>query len=225
MIALREAIASGELKPGERLYQDAIAERMGVSRVPVREALHVLRADGQLDYSPHKGYWVSALTLESVEEINLIRRLLESEAIRLAVPKLDREVLEKMEALDRDMKAAHEIDDIPRFASLNHDFHFALFDRAGLPRLSQHIEMLWKSVDIYRMSVFTDHATRESMMFEHNDLLEACRQGDVIRVLEVTEVHRGKALDTLSIVVTAADDDGATPHSMRAGAATDAGPD
>ncbi|MDH3463960.1 MAG: GntR family transcriptional regulator, partial [Acidimicrobiia bacterium] len=67
--ALRESIATGELRPGERLYQGAIAEQMGVSRVPVREALNVLKAAGQLDYSPHRGYWVSSLSRESVEEI------------------------------------------------------------------------------------------------------------------------------------------------------------
>lgn len=199
--ALRESIATGELRPGERLYQDAIAEQMGVSRVPVREALNVLRADGQVEYTPHRGYWVSALSRESVEEIKLIRGLLEEEAVRLAVPKLDDELVERMEALNNSMMEAHDIDDVSRFARLNHEFHFALFDRAGLPRLSHHIDMLWKSADIYRMSIFTDHDDRDAMLTDHADLIEACRNRDLERALQVMEQHRGKAVDTLTNLV------------------------
>lgn len=199
--ALRESIASGVLRPGERLYQDAIAEQMGVSRVPVREALNVLRADGQLEYSPHRGYWVSALTRESVGEIKLIRSLLEGEAVRLAFPKLDADLLDAMEALNQSMVEAHDADDVPRFARLNHEFHFALFDRAGLPRLSQHIEMLWKSVDMYRVPIFTENATRDSMLPEHAELIDACRRRDLAAALDVMERHRGKAVATLTGLV------------------------
>lgn len=206
---LRESIASGVLRPGERLYQDAIAEQMGISRVPVREALNVLKADGQLEYSPHRGYWVTALTRRSVEEIKLIRALLEGEAMRLAFPKMDQDLLDAMEAMNQSMAEAHEADDIARFARLNHEFHFALFDRAGLPRLSQHIDMLWKSVEIYRMPIFTDHATRDSMLPEHADLIHACRQQDLEGALRVMETHRGKAVATLlsNLIV----DDGTQP--------------
>ena len=204
--ALRESIATGELLPGERLYQDAIAERMGVSRVPVREALNVLRADGQLEYTPHRGYRVSALSRESVEEIKLIRGLLEKEAVTLAVPKLDDELVERMETLNRSMMEAHDTDDVARFARLNHEFHFALFDRAGLPRLSQHIDMLWKSADIYRMSIFTDHDDRDGMLAEHGALIEACRARDLDLALEVMEQHRNKAVDTLTNLVDVKDE-------------------
>lgn len=210
MRALRESIATGELRPGERLYQDAIAEQMGVSRVPVREALNVLRADGQLEYTPHRGYWVSALSRESVEEIKLIRGLLENEAIKLAVPKLDDELVQRMETLNDAMIEAHDTDDVSRFAHLNHEFHFALFDRAELPRLSQHIDVLWKSADIYRMSIFTDHDDRDHMLADHADLIEACRARDLERALEVMEEHRNKSVDTLTNLVN---DGPETPHS------------
>jgi len=199
--ALRESITTGELRPGERLYQDAIAEQMGVSRVPVREALNVLRADGQLEYTPHRGYWVSALSRESVAEINLIRRLLESEAIRLAFASLDQDLVDHMESVNREMTEAHEVDDINQFVRLNHAFHFALFERSGLPRLLQHIEMLWKSVDIYRMSIFTDHDIRDAMLSEHGELIAACRSGDLDAAQDVMEIHRGKAVDALSTLV------------------------
>lgn len=199
--ALRESIATGELRPGERLYQDGIAQQMGVSRVPVREALNVLKADGQVDYSPHRGYWVSALSRESVEEIKLLRGLLEREALILAFPKIDDELVHMMGALNDEMTRAHALDEVSKFARLNHEFHFALFDRAGLPRLAKHIDILWKSADIYRMSIFTDHSDREEMLAEHADLVEACRDRDTDRALEVMEHHRLKAVETLTSLV------------------------
>ena len=213
MRALRESIARGELMPGERLYQDAIAEQMGVSRVPVREALNVLKADGQLEYSPHRGYWVSSLSRESVEEIKLIRGLLEREAIKIAFPKIDDELVSVMADLNEEMTKAHDIDDISGFARLNHEFHFALFDRAGLPRLSQHIDVLWKSADIYRMSIFTDHSDREEMLAEHADLVDACRDRDVERALEVMEQHLLKAVETLTNLVNTDGPEAVAPHS------------
>jgi DNA-binding GntR family transcriptional regulator len=219
--ALRESIATGELRPGERLYQDAIAEQMGVSRVPVREALNVLRADGQLEYTPHRGYWVSALSRESVEEIKLIRGLLENEAIKLAVPKLDDELVQRMETLNDAMIEAHDTDDVSRFAHLNHEFHFALFDRAEKPRLSQHIDVLWKSADIYRMSIFTDHDDRDHMLAEHADLIEACRARDLEGALEVMEKHRNKAVDTLTNLVNDGPEAPHSPENDAAGAGSD----
>lgn len=198
LIALRQSIATGELEPGERLYQDAIAEQMGVSRVPVREALNVLRADGQLEYSPHRGYWVSVLSRKAVEEINLIRNLLETEAIRQAITKVDAVLLERMGSLNADMTEAHAGDDIPSFVSLNHDFHFALFDHSGLLRLSQHIEALWKSADVYRTSVFNDPEARVRMLAEHGDLIDACRRRDSMSAVQIMAAHRNKAVEALS---------------------------
>jgi DNA-binding GntR family transcriptional regulator len=198
LLALRRSIATGELRPGERLYQDALAEQMGVSRVPVREALNVLRADGQLEYSPHRGYWVSALSLEAVQEINLIRSLLETEAIRLALAKMSGELPEQMEAINNELAEANAADDVSRFVSLNHDFHFALFDHAELPRLRQHIEALWKSADVYRTSVFNDPEARLRMLAEHQELIEACRSRDPVRAVQVMDSHRNKAVVKLS---------------------------
>lgn len=198
LLALRQSIATGELQPGERLYQDAIAEQMGVSRVPVREALNVLRADGQLDYSPHRGYWVSALSREAVVEINLIRGLLETEAIRCAIANMDDELVGRMDAINSEIAEANAADDVPRFVSLNHDFHFALFERASLPRMLRHIEALWKSADVYRTSIFNDPAARVRMLSEHRELIEACRRRDPVTAVQIMDAHRNKAIETLS---------------------------
>jgi DNA-binding GntR family transcriptional regulator len=208
LLALRESIATGELQPGERLYQDAIAEQMSVSRVPVREALNVLRADGQLEYSPHRGYWVSALSLDAVEEINLIRGLLETEAIRRAILDMEEDLVEHMDELNEEMAEANQADDVPAFVRLNHELHFALFDRSGLPRLRQHIESLWKSADVYRTSTFNDGRARKRMLSEHKELIEACRERDPIAAVRIMDAHRNKAVETLSTLLREKDTTG-----------------
>ena len=86
---IRRAIMSRELQPGERVRQEQLAERLNVSRVPVREALKVLEAEGQVTYQAHRGYTVVALSLEELEEIYLARSLLEKEMTCRAVPKVD----------------------------------------------------------------------------------------------------------------------------------------
>lgn len=207
-MALRQSIATGELRPGERLYQDAIAEQMGVSRVPVREALNVLRADGQLEYSPHRGYWVSALSREAVVEINLIRGLLETEAIRRAVAGMDDELVDRMDAMNSEMVEANDADDVAAFVSLNHGFHFALFDHADLPRLRQHIEALWKSADVYRTSIFNDPQARLRMLSEHYELIDACRRRDAALAVQIMDAHRNKAVVTLSGLLNEDEDQG-----------------
>jgi DNA-binding GntR family transcriptional regulator len=221
LVALRHSIATGELRPGERLYQDALAEQMGVSRVPVREALNVLRADGQLEYSPHRGYWVSELSLDAVQEINLIRALLETEAIRQALTRMTDELVERMEAINNEMAGATAVDDVSKFVALNHDLHFALFDHAALPRLRQHIEALWKSADVYRTSVFNDPEARLRMLVEHRDLIEACRRRDFALAVEIMDIHRNKAVERLSGLLSPSESPDAPGHGAEKSVGTE----
>lgn len=178
-----------------------MADQMGVSRVPVREALNVLRADGLLEYFPHKGYRVSTLSEEEVDEINLIRGLLEGEAIRQAVAYVDDEFIDHLRALNEMMAEANDDNDLARFISINHDFHFALFGLAGLPRLNKHIDALWKSADPYRRSVFGSDSARADMLVEHEALIEACEAKDVVRAIRVMDDHRSRAFSALSSLV------------------------
>lgn len=201
--ALRQAILVGHFKPGEHLRQDAIAEQMGVSRVPVREALNVLRAEGQLDYSPHRGYRVRRLSHDEVEEINVIREMLEGEAIRRAIVQIDEAVLGHLNELNRQLRETHDAGDLTTFTELNHEFHFLLFSQCHLPRLLQMIEGLWGVANGYRSGVFSNSANRERMLKEHDALIDACRKRDAERAVEIMKGHRNSAADTLLSLTTA----------------------
>lgn len=125
--------------------------------------------------------------------------------MKLAFPKIDHDLVDPMEAINESGAEAHQADDSGGFARLNHDFHFALFDRAELPLLSRHIDMLWKSVAIYQMPVFADHAIREAVLSEHERLIDACRHRDFEVVLQGVGTQRGKAVKILPNLVV---DDG-----------------
>ncbi len=195
---LRRAIMARELKPGERIRQDAVAERLGVSRVPVREALKVLETEGQVAYEPHRGYKVTELDVTELEELYLMRRLLESEAIRHAVPKVDDPLLERLEDLMTQMAEADRANDLTAFIDLNRNFHLLLYERAGMPRLFQTIQVLWQNSDSYRSVFLNDPVARRRVQAEHRPLVEACRAGDVEAAIAVMDTHRNHAVNFLS---------------------------
>src|SRR3982751_2703327 len=93
--ALRERILRGDYPEGEPLRQDALAEELGVSRIPVREALRQLEAEGLVTFSPHRGAVVSSLSLDEIDELFELRAAIESDLLRRAIPKMTKEQLDR----------------------------------------------------------------------------------------------------------------------------------
>jgi DNA-binding GntR family transcriptional regulator len=203
---IRRAIMARELKPGERVRQEKLAGRLNVSRVPVREALKVLEAEGQVTYQPHRGYTVVALSSEELEEIYLIRRLLETEATRRAVPRVDAELIERLEALMGQMEELAEAGDVLRYAEANRDFHFVLFERAGLPRLYHMIEVLWRISEAYRGAIF-DYTWSKRAQKYHRAIIVACKAGDVAGTIAAQDEHRSDAIASITAFLKGPDHD------------------
>ena len=109
---LRRAIIAGEFLPGQPLRQNTLAERFGVSRVPVREAFKVLESEGQVVYEPHRGHKVASLSLTDLLEVYRLRQLLESEAARVAVGNRSDSVLAAMKVAARDVELASAAGDL-----------------------------------------------------------------------------------------------------------------
>lgn len=193
---IREAIMARRIQPGQWLRQWEVARQLNVSSVPVREALNTLRAEGQVVYESHRGYKVVELSSEQIEELYLARRLLETEVTRRAIPKVDPELLRVLEGLVARMIDLAAIDDILRYAQANRDFHFLLFERAGLPRIYRMIEVLWQNSEAYR-SLIADPAWYERAHESHRALVEACRVGDVEGAIAVQDEHRQDALENI----------------------------
>jgi DNA-binding GntR family transcriptional regulator len=199
---LRRAILTGQMVPGEAIRQDALAERLGVSRVPLREALRTLEGEGQVIYRPHRGYHVADLSLDDLLEVYRIRELLETEATRKAVPRLTGEDVERLEQAQLDIEKAARDNDIIAMAAANRQFHFTVLEGAGMPRLLRLVRVLWDATDAYRSLYYSENANRERVNREHKAIIEAVRTQDAEAVVRLWDEHRGGAVDALRTRVT-----------------------
>jgi len=197
LVELRRAIITGELAPGEQVVQDALAERFGVSRVPLREALKILEGEGQVTYRPHRGYFVATLDLDDLREVYRIRDLLESEAITVAVARITPAELDAAAAALDDMERAARHDNLVAMTEANRRFHFCLIEAAQMPRLLRLVRILWDSTDVYRSVYYAQGGRRDAVNDEHREALAAIRAGDAGRAVQVLRKHRDHAVATL----------------------------
>lgn len=215
---LRRLIATGQLRPGEQILQDALAVELGVSRVPLREALKILEGEGLVTYAAHRGYFVTQLSLSDLLEVYRIRELLEAEAVRVGLPHLTTEDVERLEGVEHDVRAAAERGDVVAMTAANRRFHLSLVEACGLPRLVWIIRLLWDATEVYRSVYYADDSNRRLAGDEHADLMLAVRRGDVDAALGVLAAHREHAIAALRPVLERNGDARADSDSAPAGA-------
>ncbi|WP_198004766.1 GntR family transcriptional regulator [Rubrobacter xylanophilus] len=190
---IRQAIMTRRLKPGQWVRQLDLAKRLNVSAVPVREALRTLEAEGQVVYERHRGYKVVELSREQIEEIYLARRLLEDELTRRAVAKADAELIRCLERTIVRMNKLMEAGDVLGYTEANREFHFLLFEQAGLPKICRMVDILWQNSEVYRGLIFGP-VWHKQVQKDHRAIFEACKSGDVAGAIAAQEVHRSNAL-------------------------------
>ncbi len=195
---MRRAIVSGELKPGEPIRQKVLAERLGVSRVPVREALKILQGEGQVEYRPHRSYSVTRLDLDDLREVYRIRQLLETEAARISVPTFTDADVKALSEAARDVDLAGDDEDYVAMSEANRRFHFLLVEGAGMDRLTHLSRILWDATDVYRSFYFTDVSNRYRVRAEHAGIVQAAAAHDLERVIRLLDEHRQHAIDEIT---------------------------
>lgn len=182
---IRECILTGVFSPGERLRQENLAERIGVSRIPVRTALMQLQEDGLVLFHPHRGAVVRTLTVEQVREVYEIRNLLETHALRKSVARMTSaraaQLIELGTTLDETHEGSEFIDE--RIA-----FYRALYDAEENPTLVQMIEELRGTVGRYLLSLRIEHPAGG-----HRELARNAARGDI----EAAERHLCAHLDSV----------------------------
>jgi DNA-binding GntR family transcriptional regulator len=199
--SLRSDIMTGELGPGDQIVQEALAERYGVSRVPLREALKTLESEGQVVYFPHRGYFVAELSVADLLEVYRLRALLEAEAIRHAMPTLsDDDVSALADLLEAIDDAAVE-EDVIAMTSANRRFHFAIFDASGLPRLTRLLHQLWDATDAYRALYFQLAENRTRVAHEHRAMLAALQSRDAESLVALHNEHRDHSVGTVRAIL------------------------
>ncbi|WP_433475047.1 GntR family transcriptional regulator [Spirillospora sp. CA-142024] len=194
---LRRAITTGRLRPGAPIRQDALAEELGVSRVPLREALKTLQGEGLVGYRAHRGYLVEELSLDDLREVYRIRKILEAEAVHQAVSQLTDEDLTALEKAQQDVERAGAAGDVLDMAAANRTFHMALYECARMPRLNRLIGSLWDATDAYRSIYYGHGVNRERVIGEHRAVLEALHARDADRAVRILDEHRAHAVTAL----------------------------
>ena len=187
---IREQILRREIKGGEPLRQDSIAQALGTSIIPVREALRQLAAEGLVELKTHRGAVVTELTLDKALEWINLRRLIESDLISAAIDNItEDDLVEAGQILKRFNRAMERREDIERWSDLNFEFHASLYRPANRPETMKIVASLHSKCDRYlRLQLLGgDHIRRAEA--EHQQLIELCRARDKRAAKSLTNRH------------------------------------
>jgi len=199
---LRDQIIRGEIPEGAQLRQDAIATQYRVSRIPVREALRQLDAEGLIAIVPNRGAIVPALSPDDIGELFSIRALLEPEVLKLSIPHLTEDDLSQAEeVLTKYVSELQRDDHVSAWGRLNWQFHSMLYSRANQPRFMAIIRNVNNSGERYtRLQLYLTHGIKRANE-EHHQILALCRKRDVAAACKLLRQHIDHAGESLKKAV------------------------
>ncbi|GAB3713447.1 GntR family transcriptional regulator [Amycolatopsis oliviviridis] len=186
---LREGIVNGVLKPGDRINMDELSRTLGVSKIPIREAVKRLESDGFLDSRVHSGVVVARVDQTEMRGVFLARGAIEGLVARLAADKVSDGLLVDLEATQRQMRDDLRAGRVDRLAELNSEFHRRLAESSGYRILADLTEQLLLTVRRYRVVAPVDEQNWESVVAEHDAIIAALRGGDSAAAAAAAEAH------------------------------------
>ncbi len=184
---LRKAILRGELKPGERLMEIKLANRLGVSRTPIREAIRMLELEGLVVNIPRRGAQVAKITEKDLKDVLEVREGLEEMAIKLACIRISKEQLDALYEASRNFEKEIHTPDLTRIAELDEKFHALIYQASGNDRLVQLINNLREQMYRYRVEYLKDAENRDTLIREHDELWKSLKERntrDAIRCMQ-----------------------------------------
>ena len=195
---LREAILSGELKPGQSLTEMDLSRQLGVSRAPIREALRILNSEGLVETIPYHGTTVRRLTKVDIEEIYSLRILLETYAMERVIETCEPADLRCLRQMVDGMVTAGDIGDLKAVNALDRDFHDALIEMSGHHLLQSMWQMVAMKVRQVMALVNRRNTDLTQIARNHLPLLDAMEAGDVARASEILRGHVASAGDLIA---------------------------
>jgi len=200
--ALRDAIINQVLKPGERLMETELADEMGVSRTPVREAIRKLELEGYVVMIPRKGAYVAGLSIKDINEVFEIRGALEALAAGLAAQRATQEEIEEMQR-NVYMEAAHwETSDLIKTIELDTKFHELIYTASRNNRLLNMIKDLRDQVQRFRTTTLAVPGRMKFALDEHRRIVEAIAERDVAAAQKAASAHIESAESALLEVIS-----------------------
>lgn len=176
---LRQAILKGELEPGERLMEIQLADRLGVSRTPIREAIRKLELEGLVLMIPRKGAEVAKISEKNLRDVLEVRRSLEELAIELACKRMTDEDMENLESAQAAFRQAIETGDPMTIAETDEAYHDIIYNGTGNNKLMQILNNLREQMYRYRLEYIKDEDKRQNLLAEHSHILSAIKKRQV----------------------------------------------
>lgn len=186
---LRQAILKGELAPGERLMEIQLADRLGVSRTPIREAIRKLELEGLVLMIPRKGAEVAKISEKSLRDVLEVRRSLEELAIELACQRMSEDEVAQLEEAQVRFRKAVESGDAMPIAETDEHYHDIIYFGTGNVRLVQILNNLREQMYRYRLEYIKDADKRQILLLEHENILKAIKKRHVAEAKEAMREH------------------------------------
>lgn len=187
--ALREGILKGDLKPGERLMEKQLAEKMGVSRTPIREAIRKLELEGLVVMVPRKGAQVAEITVKDVKDVLEVRAALEELAVKLACTKMtDKEVVALQETVV-EFESAVEENRLEALVQLDIKFHDIIYKATQNDKLQHIINNLREQMFRYRLAYLRNPEFHSTIEGEHREIFDAIKARDEEKACAIAKEH------------------------------------
>jgi DNA-binding GntR family transcriptional regulator len=192
---IRTAILDGQYKPGEWMRQERLAQELGVSQMPVREALKELASEGLIEHVPYRGARVVNMSLQDVEDIYTLRAFLESRAAGYAAGEITTEELVELKQLHAEIEKYSAPEDVLKYRELNRRFHELIFTASHRAYLIRTLSSLWAAFPTMLMGNYPRTASQPLMgrdsvdMLEHAAILDALERRDVTAAQKTMKVH------------------------------------
>ena len=194
---LRQAILRGELKPGERLMEIQLANKLGVSRTPIREAIRKLELEGLVLMIPRKGAEVAEITEKSLRDVLEVRRALEELAVELVCEKITDEQIQDLKDAAEEFKESLKDGDITRIAEADVKFHDVIYMATDNQKLIQLLNNLREQMYRYRVEYLKHREFHPQISKEHKELITYLEAGAKEQAEEKIGVHIDKQARTV----------------------------
>ena len=186
---LRSAILKGELKPGERLMELQLADKLGVSRTPIREAIRMLEQEGLAITIPRKGAEVAKMTIKDMEDVLQIRGGLEELAARVSCSKITDQELRELRIAMIEFDEQTKEDNVVELAKADVVFHDIIYKAADNPKLLLLLNNLREQMYRYRTEYLKEKDRHEQLIREHHEIVKALEERNEERVAKIVKQH------------------------------------
>jgi DNA-binding GntR family transcriptional regulator len=176
--SLRDSIVKGELKPGQKLTEPELAERLGISRTPIREAFRQLESEGFLSVIPRRGAVVSELSRKEIADFYDIKSLLEGYAARIAAGKITDKDIRKLEGINGKLEEAARAKDLATFFKCNEDFHRVYMELCGNEKLHEIRDSMVQRYHRFRLQALSVPGRLMKSVQQHKNIIKAFEKHD-----------------------------------------------